>query len=356
MKILDFIPDWCIKYIKVTGKTVLKNYPIETIKAVIVNSMCGGNVREFTEPITKERLGILYTGLFVTLLRASEFYSISEILEKSYREYLDTPSNDPRHLFLQWILGLTGKQIQNVLRSDDSSVESYLNLAKDSFLNSSKIAEKEFGNIDLKISTNDHTTLWNWQEIHALLASTGTQTLAIRGSEKAIYGKKFQYLILGSSLNLLGFSFDKGSSGNAMTYWFQSKNETRESDATAIIDSKFGLRFDIGFIGKGNPEITLDKLTRFDGKLDQNSQINLKTMIVIDQLGKKSKTKKISAQIGVSVFEMCSPNWLIKLDESISKISSKYTRVFNNYTCVEEVKKLANQKTTRKLIEKILDA
>ena len=153
--------------------------------------------------------------------------------------------------------------------------------------------------------------------------------MAIRGSEKAIYGKKFQYLILGSSLNLLGFSFDKQSRGEPMTYWFRSKNENRESDATAIIDGEHGLRFDIGFIGKGNSEITLDKLTRFDGKLDQNSTINLNTVIVIDQLGKKSKTKKISGQLGVRIFEMSSSDWLIKLDNSISMISGGYNKTFN---------------------------
>ena len=245
------VPEWCINYIKITGKSVLKNYPIETIKSVIVNSMCGGNVREFTEPITKERLGILYTGLIVTLIQASEKYSIDEILEKSHEEFLNLEQKDPRRFYLQWILGLTGKQIQNVLRSDDTNVENYLNLAKDSILISSKFAEKEFGKIELQISTKSQKVKWNWQTIHALLASAGTQTLAIRGSEKAIYGKKFQYLILGSSLNLLGFSFDKQCRGEPMTYWFRSKSETRESDATAIIDGENGLRFDIGFIRQG---------------------------------------------------------------------------------------------------------
>ena len=94
--------------------------------------MCGGNVREFTEPITKERLGILYTGLIVALIQASEKYSIDEILEKSHQEFLNSERKDSRRFYLQWILGLTGKQIQNVLRSDDASVENYLNLANNS--------------------------------------------------------------------------------------------------------------------------------------------------------------------------------------------------------------------------------
>ena len=223
---------------------------------------------------------------------ASEKYSVEEILTKALQELKDTPKSEPRRLILQWILGLTGKQIQNVLRSDDTNVENYLNLVKDSILISSKFAEKEFGKIDLQISTKSQKAKWNWQTIHALLTSAGTQTLAVRGSEKSIYGKKFQYLILGSSLNLLGFSFDKQCRGEPMTYWFRSKGETRESDATAIIDGENGLRFDIGFIGKGNPEITLDKLSRFDGELDQNSAINLNTIIVIDQLGEKKHNKR----------------------------------------------------------------
>ncbi len=356
MKIIDFVPEWCVKYIKPTGKTVLQNYPIEKIKAVVVNSMCGGNVREFTEPITKERIGILNAGLFLTLFYASQKFSIKKILVKSSQELIDLPRSDPRRLILQWILGLTEKQIQNVLRSDYSNVEKYLNLAKTTIFNSSQFVEKKFGKIDINVKSINSKVTWDWNTLQALLTSIGAQTLAIRGSEKSIYGKIFQYLILGSSLNLLGFSFEKQGKGDAMTYWFHSKNETRESDATAIIDKNSGMRFDIGFIGKGNPEITLDKLNRFDGQLDKNSKIDLKTIIVVDQLGEKSKTKEISTQLGVRVFEMSSPDWLIKLDKSISNISDEYTRVFNKNTSVEEIRKVVNQKTTKKFLEMILNA
>ena len=96
-------------------------------------------------------------------------------------------------------------------------------------------------------------------------------------------------------------------------------------------------------------------MSRFDGELDQNSAINLNTIIVIDQLGKKSITKEISGQLGVRIFEMSSSNWLIKLDNSISKISGEYNKTFEKHAGVEDIRSIANEKITKRSLELILD-
>jgi len=45
----------------------------------------------------------------------------------------------------------------------------------------------------------------NWKDIARLTTAIGSQTLAIRGSDKSMYGKLFERLILGSMLTILGY-------------------------------------------------------------------------------------------------------------------------------------------------------
>jgi hypothetical protein len=44
-----------------------------------------------------------------------------------------------------------------------------------------------------------------WKDITRLTTAIGSLTLTIRGSDKSIYGKLFERLILGSVLSILGF-------------------------------------------------------------------------------------------------------------------------------------------------------
>ena len=48
---------------------------------------------------------------------------------------------------------------------------------------------------------------WEWQTLLAM--ALGSATLAIRGSEKSIYGKFFEKLILGSVLSVMGFNLSE---------------------------------------------------------------------------------------------------------------------------------------------------
>src|SRR5690606_14779641 len=102
----------------------------------------------------------------------------------------------------------------------------------------------------------------NWLFMIYLLNTIGSQTLTIRGSDKSTYGKLFEKLVLGSLLHVMGFDFQKsGELENPnRVFWLSSNDDDRESDATLLYEAGKGVRFDIGFIGRGNTEISLDKV------------------------------------------------------------------------------------------------
>ena len=109
----------------------------------------------------------------------------------------------------------------------------------------------------------------DWDTILQIMTSIGAQTLAIRGSEKSTYGKLYERLILGVLLEILGFKLvnRENIKNPKKVFWLSSRDEKRESDATLLFEAGKGVRFDIGFIGRGNPEISLDKVSRFEREI-----------------------------------------------------------------------------------------
>lgn len=89
-----------------------------------------------------------------------------------------------------------------------------------------KHSSDAFGALKWILEVEGHTAHWNWLWAHALMVPIGSQTLATRGSEKSMYGKFFEKLVMGSVLEILGFSFDGKRSGCDMTYWLSERGET----------------------------------------------------------------------------------------------------------------------------------
>jgi hypothetical protein len=69
-------------------------------------------------------------------------------------------------------------------------------------------------------------------------------------------------------LHILGFEYvTPPPHKTSRVFWLSSREERRESDATLLYEAGKGVRFDIGFIGRGNPEISLDKVSRFEREI-----------------------------------------------------------------------------------------
>ena len=138
-----------------------------------------------------------------------------------------------------------------------------------------------------------------------------------------MYGKLFEPLILGSMLHVLGFRFlsqDRLRASDEYVYWLASKDERRESDATLLIRGGQGVRFDIGFIGRGNPEITLDKVSRFERQVEFNSgRWFLATFVVVDTIPARSRLPELAAEIDGTVIQMSMSFWPREVADELAR-------------------------------------
>jgi hypothetical protein len=134
--------------------------------------------------------------------------------------------------------------------------------------------------------------------------------------------------VLGSVLTILGFKCVKRSeaNSNAMIFWLSdSESEDRECDATAIITPGKLIRFDIGFIGSGNPEITKDKISRFSRAFEMDGKkTTSKTIIIVDRLPKKGSTERSAKAIGTEVVQMSHKYWPRELAIKPGKLEKSY--------------------------------
>lgn len=323
-KFSSLIPKEGISLVKYSGKDVINRLGDSVIKNVVLSILCGDNLRNLTESLTQRRILLMNSSMFITYLNALKSYSnfsdnIHEIIKK---ELLHEKLSPSEKTYLYWFIGLTGKSIQNVLRGD-SELEMYLQSYEKNMKEVSTDIEHRYGPIELRVKNNEGLNyLMNWPSLLQCMLAIGAQTLTIRGSEKSIYGKLFEKLVLGSVLSILGFDhIDKDDINKTrMVFWLSERQDKRESDATIILKPGFGVRFDIGFIGKGNPEISLDKVTRFEKIMQKgNTSYSMKTIILIDTLGENSRTGVMAENIGGHIIQMSGTYWVYELAHILKK-------------------------------------
>jgi hypothetical protein len=296
------------------GREVVRQIGMDVIRGIIFEVLCGNNLRDSTEPLTRKKIATLNAATLVMFIRG-------EVQKKGFVEQLPIVASERlKHKLakdelqiLQWVLGLTNKATQNVLRNStdvlDQYRERYVHVCRDVV----SACESNYGELSgtLKLSPTEKSEI-NWNFMVELLGTVGAQTLAIRGSEKSTYGKLFEGLVLGSLLSILGFQFvpDKIPKNPERVFWLASKGEKRESDATLLYEAGKGVRFDIGFIGKGNPEISLDKVSRFEREVDfGRGKWYLATMILVDHIGNKSKIVDLAKRIDGTIIQMSKAYW-----------------------------------------------
>nr|WP_245523754.1 CfrBI family restriction endonuclease [Treponema brennaborense] len=202
--------------------------------------------------------------------------------------------------------------MQNVLRSDDSEFQSYLTDLSASLEKSVAESSQVYGELTAKIIDKENQEYFlQWPELLQLFTAIGAQTLTIRGSEKSMYGKFFEKLVLGSLLSVLGFKLKDDPSITKKTFWLSQREDKRESDATLIVEPGIGVRFDIGFIGPGNTEISLDKVSRFEREIEMGRQkYYMSTIILVDRIGERSRIVDMAKNIDGTIIQMSMSNWV----------------------------------------------
>lgn len=327
--LFDFFSADEIELLTASGKKLIEVIGLDVVREIVYDVLTGKNLRDSTETLTRRRIATLNLAILKMYIYGSaEYPNFIEDLPKFASEILlkkQLPKKD--RWVAQWILGLTDKASQNVLRDDHNAINNY----RDHYIMTCKEVIEEYeikygaltGTIELGSGTKAKL---NWLFVSYLLNTIGSETLTIRGSEKSAYGKLFGNLVLGSLLSILGFTLVSEQNPTNFTgqinkvFWLSSTSK-RESDATLLYEAGKGIRFDIGFIGRGNPEISLDKVSRFEKQIHiGKSNWYLATMIFVDTIGKNSHIQELADDIDGKIIQMSMGYWPQEIAQEFGNI------------------------------------
>lgn len=315
-KISSFFPDFGASLANYKGSEVVSRLGKNAIQETVCGVLLGKNIRSLTEGLTRRRIALCSAAVLDAYSKAASSIPNFEnrIISLVGQEYNGGRLSKAESMFLLWMLGLTNKGVQNILRGDkNEALKEYAVSTKSALESAAQVATEKCGELSGEIKLGGKTLKLNWQNLSQIFTVIGAQTLAIRGSEKSMYGKLFEKLVMGTLLSILGFRniLPGQEESPSMLFWLSQREDKRESDATAILSKENGMRFDIGFIGPGNPEISLDKVSRFERQMEYGqNKLNMGVIILIDRLGEGSRTAKMAEKINGHVVQMSKPTWV----------------------------------------------
>ena len=307
--------------ITATRSDFTKSVGVEGTKDIITSVLLGGNVRDVTEFITQRRLLNSYAAMLKLFTEdlGDASSSVDKYTKKVTSELKHSKADEK--VFDLWLLGLTKKGFDNIVRGKDN-IDQYGNSFSFSIQEAIEDFESQYGEISGTIKLGNKEIDVNWTLLSLLFIAIGSQTLTIRGSSKSMNGKMFEKLVLGSILSIMGFTYCPEPpltvSMTQKLFWLSNMDENeRETDAT-IIYNGIAISIDIGFIGRGNPEITLDKVTRFGAyKHIGGIKHDMSTIIIVDTVGEHSDLFNKAARVNGSVLQMKDPDWLLQFAKLI---------------------------------------
>lgn len=312
----DFIPDLGKQLVKIGRKEVIDKIGREVITDIVASILSGGNVRSLTEGVTRRRL---------TLSNASMLFAYTHAMS-NIPNFIDNPSEvikqeflkhrrltEPEKNYLNWMIGLSGKGIQNILRDEPENLDNYLKILDEELEEAAIIVRETFGDMRGTFQLEGVELTMRLDNLLRVFMAMGAQTLTIRGSEKSVYGKLFERLVLGSLLTVLGFELihkDEVEKSD-MVFWLTEQKDKREADATLLVRAGIGARFDIGFIGRGNTEISLDKVSRFEREVERGRQKHfMSTIVLVDRIGDRSRIQEMAKLIEGEIVQMSMSYWV----------------------------------------------
>ena len=308
-----FMEQTSLQLMAANGADLIQQIGVDVIRSIILDILVGKNLRDSTEKLTRRRIAALNLAMASLFIKGTftspDFGNQLPYIASSLLARRSLPKGE--RWIAQWMLGLTDKAVQNVLRDNKTLLDTYRN---DYMQTCKEIIDRHrqaYGDLSGKITLDDGTEIsidWLW--LTYLLNAVGSQTLTIRGSEKSTFGKLFEKLVLGSLLSILGFRFVPHERAGEKVFWLSSQHEKRESDATLLYEIGKGVRFDIGFIGRGNPEISLDKVTRFQqAEVIRGIPFYMATIIIVDRVGRDSRILDMARAVNGTIVQMSATYW-----------------------------------------------
>jgi len=125
----DLLTRDSIALLSSNGIELTQQIGIEAIREVVYDILCGRNLRDSTEFITRRRLSFLNLALFDIFAKgmASSNLFVYEIIELAVKILQKKQIPKTERWLAQWVLGLTDKAFQNVLRDDPEGLVGYKN-------------------------------------------------------------------------------------------------------------------------------------------------------------------------------------------------------------------------------------
>lgn len=312
------IPKKLSQLSKLSRNELVENLGSDPFRETVIDICLGLNVRSFTEILTRERLVQSNAALWDFFI-ANKRNGISpfDLIDIARNKLLHSRIPTKEKAVYQWLTGLTDKSIQNVLRKNKDLAD-FENLTQDT-LNILKKEAKNPVRIQTEAYIIDPDITFSAEEVSWIFLVMGQQTMTVRGSEKSLHGKYFEKLVLGSVFQVLGLTLLDEKDTDQNGFWLSSQDATsRESDATIIYNSR-GIRVDIGFIGAGNSEITLDKVSRYR-KYDEiaGKRHEMSTIVIVDTIGDRSKVRDLAEDIEGAIVCMSERSWVLQVSALIS--------------------------------------
>jgi hypothetical protein len=303
-----------LQLLSASGTDLVKQIGMDVVRGIVLDVLTGKNLRDSTEVLTRRRIAALNLAMIRLFMQGATLSNdfAAQLPHLATHLLIAGHLSKTDRWLAQWVLGLTDKAYQNVLRDNPEALAEYRDQYIEACRNVIASNTQDYGEIRGQLALDSGVKAEvNWLFLTYLLNTVGAQTLAIRGSEKSAYGKLFERLILGSLLHILEFEhvvpppprFDR-------VFWLSSQGEKRESDATLLYEPGKGVRFDIGFIGRGNPEISLDKVTRFEREIEMGrSRFYMATIILIDRIGRNSSIEGLAKRVDSTIIQMSASYW-----------------------------------------------
>lgn len=267
-------------------KKAVSSYSPSEVREIVFALFTGKNYRSLTEKPARQAISVFAGWILNLAHRASiEFgntWKENLLILASRRR----STKEEKWLKL-WLLGLTQKTAVNLgVKSD--MYEDYQRMVKDSTDDIVEQLEWKTSIIELsheefeRVSLSPSDSIW-------LLQIAGAAVLTIRGSKKAIAGKRLEKAIARGALRVLGLKENEH-------FWLNIGRDIevdREIDAE-IVTRRGRIRMDIALIGTGNQEVSEDKL----GRVGKNG------IVLVDILGPKSQVPKNAARHEVRVIQL----------------------------------------------------
>ncbi len=301
----------------ISGSSIIEEMSANEFRQMIIECLTGRNPRIHTENWAQAKI---YHGVFTGIEemfaagKAGDKGFISnapkraaEALRKHHKSTRNSRSRLQKEdiVLCQWVCNLTSKGWDNILQANPDNLVDWGNSVVAS------IGNVSYGDIEKNIV---NMALYN-------------ASLAKKGGVKSAMGNLFESLLLYSSLTACGVRYAAAETfaATAAPCFTLNVNEGRQSDAQI----KTGLAapgkidIDIGFIGKGNPEIIADKTQRFGNLVGGGEKPLDDTIIVVSAIPETESARLVVRQatlLGATVITMSGNNWVHDLSEALRSV------------------------------------